>query len=468
MVGLTVGTGMAHDPTLGGLTLPDILRQPRAELRALQDRLLARTVEMAYDNHPFYGALMRREGLAPRHIRTCDDLVRLPPTSKTDFLADPEAFRLREDGLPAQETALQKVIYTTGTTSGRPAPVYVTTFDSLLYMFDASRRTDFYDLGPGDLIANLFPLAPYPLGAYSRAIDEAAACGAAILYCHTGRFETPFPAHNSLDKAVELVARHGATVLWGVASFVRRVLVRAEETGADFSRVRMAMITGEASSGALRDDIRRRLVAFGCAEPKVVNRYGSTEQGSSMVECREGSGFHSLAPDHLFHEVVDPATGTRLGDGEPGQLAFTHLLRRGTLFLRYLVGDHVTLSNAPCPHCGRTAPRITSQPVRTGDILKVKGTLVNFQLVKDKLERLPAVEEYQIVIRPADVTDEFSMDELVIRVAARPEHRGELERRIREEIGGSIQVTPAVEFASSDAIYDPLLTAKPRRVVDLR
>lgn len=454
--------------TLDGMTLPDLLRQPAEAVRRLQDRLLALTVEIAYENHPFYGALMRREKLEPRHLASCDDLVRLPPTTKADFLADPEAFRLGGANLPAAETALQKVIYTTGTTSGRPAPVYVTTFDTLLYMFDASRRTEFYDLGPGDLVANLFPLAPYPLGAYSRAVDEAAACGAAILYGHTGRFETPFPLHNSLDKAVALVARHRATVLWGVASFVRRVLVRAGELGADLSCVRMAMITGEAASGALRDDIRRRLEAFGCAAPQVINRYGSTEQGSSMVECREGSGFHSLAPDHIFHEVVEPATGRRLPDGEAGMLAFTHLVRRGTLFLRYLVGDHVTMSGAPCPHCGRTSARITSQPVRTGDILKVKGTLVNFQLIKDELERLPAVEEYQIVIRPSDVTDELSMDELVVRLAAQPGDRDGLAGLVREEIGRRTQVTPLIEFVAKDEIYDPALASKPRRVVDLR
>lgn len=457
-----------QDGTLGGLTLPDILRQPAEALRRLQDNLLARTVEIAYANHPFYGALMRREKLEPRHLRSCADLVRLPPTSKADFLADPEAFRLGGENLPAAETALQKVIYTTGTTSGRPAPVYVTTFDTMLYMFDASRRTEFYDLGPGDLVANLFPLAPYPLGAYSRALDEAAACGAAILYGHTGRFETPFPLHNSLDTAVALIARHRATVLWGVASFVRRVLVRAAELGADLSGVRMAMITGEAASGALRDDIRRRLEGFGCVEPRIVNRYGSTEQGSSMVECREGSGFHSLAPDHVFHEVVEVETGRRLPDGEPGMLAFTHLLRRGTLFLRYLVGDHVTMSSAPCPHCGRTSARITSQPVRIGDILKVKGTLVNFQLIKDELERLPAIEEYQIVVRPSDVTDEFSMDELVVRIAAQPQAQEGLAAFVRAEIGERTQVTPRIEFVPRDAIYDPAASAKPRRVLDLR
>ena len=66
-----------------------------------------------------------------------------------------------------------------------------------------------------------------------------------------------------------------------------------------------------------------------------------------MIECQEGAGFHSLVPDQLFHEVVNPETGERLPDGQSGMLAFTHLMRRGTLFLRYLVGDVVTLSHEP-------------------------------------------------------------------------------------------------------------------------
>ena len=36
-----------------------------------------------------------------------------------------------------------------------------------------------------------------------------------------------------------------------------------------------------------------------------------------------GSGFHSLAPDQVFHEVVDEGNGRRLPEGETGMLAFT-------------------------------------------------------------------------------------------------------------------------------------------------
>lgn len=166
-------------------------------------------VELCSRAHPFYRRLMKCEGLEPRHLQTCDDLVRLPVSTKADFLADPEAF----------------------------------------------------------------------------------------------------PVHRSLEDAVRVVERRRATVPWGVAGFVRRVLVRAAELGADFRAVRFAMITGEASSRAMRDYLRRRIRELGCAGNAVVNRYGPTEQGASMVECREGAGFHSLAPDTASHEVVDNRTG---------------------------------------------------------------------------------------------------------------------------------------------------------------
>jgi len=187
-------------------------------------------------------------------------------------------------------------------------------------------------------------------------------------------------------------------VLWGVAGFVRRVLIRAQELGADFSSVRMVMTTGEAASPAMRADFRRRMGELRCADTLVVNRYGSTEQGGTMIECTDGSGFHSAAPDQLFHEIVCDETGRRLPDGEAGMLAVTHLNRRGTVFLRYKVGDVGSLDHSPCPHCDRTSVRLSSTPVRTGDIVKIKGALVNLGNLKESLDAAREVDEYQIVV----------------------------------------------------------------------
>lgn len=449
-------------------TLPDLLRQPQEKVRALQDRLLKETVEICYKHHPFYRKLMTREKLEPRHIQNCDELQRLPVSTKKDFLADPDAFRLQGDDLPLEAQVLWKVIYTTGTTSGKPAPIYVPTFDHFAYLFACARRQELVDIRNTDILANLFPLTVFPTGAFARAADEIAAVGAAIVFAHTGRQEAGPPVHHSLDEAVRLIERQRATILWGIAGFVRRVLVRAKELGADFRAVRMAMITGEASSVAMRNDMRRRMAELGCADTRLVNRYGSTEQGGSMVECQEGSGFHSLAPDQVFHEVVDADSGRRLPEGETGMLCFTHVYRRGTVFLRYLVGDVVSMTTATCPHCGRTCPRISSAPVRSGDIVKIKGTLVNLQVLKDELDQLPSIEEYQIVVRPLDPDDEFSMDDLVIRLAGSAERRDEIASAVIERAIKLAHVRPRIEFADRDAIFDPLTEAKPRRVVDSR
>jgi phenylacetate-coenzyme A ligase PaaK-like adenylate-forming protein len=210
------------------------------------------------------------------------------------------------------------------------------------------------------------------------------------------------------------------------------------------------------------------MAALGCADRRVVNRYGSTEQGGSMVECQEGSGFHSLAPDQLFHEIIDEATGTRHPEGQKGMLAFTHLTRRGTAFLRYQVGDVASITTEPCPHCGRTTPRITSQPVRTGDIVKIKGTLVNLQVLKETLDRSKDIEEYQIVVQASDSTDAFSTDELVVRLAVGADHREEIAQSVISEAKRITQISPRIEFAERNEIYDPVTAAKPRRVVDLR
>ena len=449
-------------------TLPDVQRQPLEAVRSLQNQLLRRMVEICYDHHPFYSKLMRDRELTPADIQNVDDLQKIPPSSKADFLADPEAFRLRPEGLPLAEGTLWKIIYTTGTTTGKPAPIFVTSHDHFAYQDLFRTRQDLIGLRNTDLIANLFPLTSFPMGAYSRGPDEAAAVGAAMLIANTGRVDSYYPVNRSVDDAVGSIARHKATVLWGVAGFVRRVLLRAAELGADFTWVRMVMTTGEAASPAMRDDLRLRMRNLNCADTTIVNRYGSTEQGGTMIECCDGSGFHSSMPDQVFHEVVDVETGARLADGETGMLAITHLNRRGTVFLRYKVGDMGALDHSTCPHCGRTSVRLSSKPVRTGDIIKIKGALVNLGNLKAELDKIPELEEYQIVVTSESATDPFSPDVLKVRLAP-VDGAG---KSIGADIAGLVikltNLRPEIEIAERDAIFDPVSMAKPRRIVDLR
>lgn len=446
--------------------MTDLLRQPLEAIRRVQDEKLVRALALCARGHAHYRRTWTAAGVDVSRIRTVADLVLLPFTSKHDLMADPESFRLHCPELPLHERALWEVNYTTGST-GEPTPLYVTTHDYHAYLFQARRVAEIAGITDRDILANLFPLTPAAMGAFVRSEPNAYAAGAALVGALTGAPHGEFGVHRSLDDAVRMVERHRATVLWGVTSFVRRVIMRAAELHADFKSVRMCAVTGEASSPALREDMRSRLRAFGAAKPVIFDRYGSTESGAH-AQCREEGDWHNPAPEVIFHEVVDPDTGARLPDGERGMLALTHLNRRGTTLIRYLVGDIVSLTHQPCPHCGRTGDRIVGPIVRTKDLIKVKGMLINPAVLLDRLRAVPGVDEFQVVLTRQDPRDPFSMDEMVVRVATAWADRDALAAMVVRAAAGAVGVRPRVEFVALDDVYDPARQAKAERLVDRR
>jgi len=290
--------------------MSEFLRQPLAEIRRVQDALVARQVALCAQGHPYYRRRWAQAGIDPANIRNIDDLEALPLTPKKDLMAEPEAFRLHCPDLPLHERALWEVNYTTGST-GEPTPIYVTTHDYQAYLLQARRVAEISGIGDRDILANLFPLTQTAMGAFSRSAANAYASGAAVVGALTGAPHGDFGVHRSLDEAVRMVERHRATVLWGVTSFVRRAIIRAAELGADFKSVRMCGVTGEASSPAMREDMRARLRAMGATNPVIFDRYGSTESGG-LAQCHQDGDWHNPAPEVIFHEVVDPDSGRRL------------------------------------------------------------------------------------------------------------------------------------------------------------
>ena len=45
--------------------------------------------------HPYARRVLRERGLTPGDIRTVDDIRKLPPMSKQDYIRDPESFSTR-------------------------------------------------------------------------------------------------------------------------------------------------------------------------------------------------------------------------------------------------------------------------------------------------------------------------------------------------------------------------------------
>lgn len=424
-----------------------MLRQSPEAIERVQDERLRAMLALCARGHPYYRRRWQEAGIDIAGIRGVADLVRLPLTRKQDLMADPESFRLSIPDLPLHERVLWEVIYTSGSTA-EPTPVYNTTHDYHAYLFQSRRVAEISGIRESDIIANLFPLTQAPMGAFLRSATNAYAAGAAIFAALPGAPHGAFGVHRPLEHAVHLIEAHAATILWGVPSFVRRVLLRAIESKADFRSVRMCAITGEASTAQMREDIRRCLRELGAQATTVFDRYGSTELGA-FAQCREEGDWHNPAPEIQLHEIVDPQTGRRLADGERGMLAVTHLDRRGTVLIRFLVGDTVGLVRSPCPSCGRSGDRLVGPVTRGDGLVKIKGMLVNPTVLLDALDGIAGIEELQVVVQRQDPRDPHSMDEVVVRVAARSDDPELLSTEIVRRAQDAIRVRPRVEFVEA-------------------
>jgi phenylacetate-coenzyme A ligase PaaK-like adenylate-forming protein len=320
-----------------------------------------------------------------------------------------------------------------------------------------------------DSILNLFPLTRYPHGAFARAMHAAAAFNIPVVAALPGQpVERRPEIGNRLDEVVAIAVRAKPTILWGVPTFIRRVVVRAEEMGGSLASVRMVFVTGEGFGEAARADLVERLKRLGAPAPFVSVSYGATEMQGGMVECAPGAGYHNPAPDQFFFEAVDPDTHHAIADGEEGLILLTHLDRRGTVMLRYALGDVARLTRARCPHCGALTERLVSVPRRVDGLLKIKGMLVDPQLMAEALADAPGIAAWQAIVMREDAADPLSMDRLVLKVVPAADAPANLDAKLAARVRTAINVTPAVEQARAD---DPLFADrgwKTKPLLDLR
>lgn len=424
------------------------------------------TIDLVAERHPRYRAQLAELGLTASDLATPDDLAKLPLTTKDAFMAAPDLYRLDTTGLAPEMQAVWDVMHTTGTSTGTPTPVVNTTYDFFRILTLQKNMMAIRGITPEDSIANLFPLTVWPHGAFARALHAAAAMNIPIVSALPGRPADTFEEGHGLDEVVRIIERSGATILWGVTSYVRRVLIRAEEMGASFPNARLIFVTGEAAADAMRQDLTDRLSALGATDPWVSVSYGSTEMQGGMIECAPGSGFHNPVPDQMAVDIVDPDTHEPVPDGTPGLVVLSHLDRRGTVLLRYALGDISVRTRERCPNCGALTERLTQTPVRADNLVKVKGTLINPAAIEDALVALSGLTEFQVVVDRADAADPLSMDRMTVRASSHSDAdiADEISKAVKDVSG----ITPDVDMTAADAIYAAGDSLKTKRFIDLR
>ena len=442
--------------------MTNIIFRSRGEVERVQEANFLAMMGLVADRHPAYRRMLADRDLGEADFRSLGDLAKLPPTFKTDYMAAPQDFRLDCAGLEPEMRATWDVMHTAGTTGGAPTPFYNTTYDFFRILALQKSMMEIRGVTSADSIANLFPLTVWPHGAYARVPHAAAVMNIPVISALPGNPSPHFEHGKGLDDVVRIVERSRATILWGVPSYVRRVLIRAGELGADFSAVRFVFVTGEAAPEEMRRDLVARLEALGASTPFVSISYGATEMQGGMVEAAPGGGFLNPAPDQFFIEIVDPRTYAPVPDGLAGLILLSHLDRRGTVLLRYALGDITARTTEPCPATGANTDRLVMTPTRADSLLKIKGMLVDPAAIEALLVADPAVAEYQIVV---DRESALDMDRLVLRLDIPAEtDRAAIAARVKDAVG----VTPEIEVVPRDEIYPAGDTMKSRRVLDRR
>ena len=432
----------------------------------IREANFARTLDRIFAHHPYYRALFRAAGIRRADIGGLADLPRLPPTTKAAFMERPEEFVLEPGDAPLEERMVWETLYTTGST-GIPTPFVSTSYDFYNILTTYRRMLTMRGVGPADVLANLYPITQYPQGAYIRVMNAASALHIPVIAMLPGRPSPGFRHGSSHDDVVDGLERHGVTAIWGVPSYVRLILRRAAERGTRLPRLRHLLVSGEELPDAGRANLIATAAMAG-AGVEVRASYGATEMQGGFVECTPGAGYHNPAPEEFWVEILDPRSLAPVADGEEGLVAITHLNRRGTVLLRYLIGDVARMSRSACPHCGATVERIVSQPRRADALVKIKGMLVNPALLEPCMAGFDAVLQHLFRVRKED-DDPFSMDVLDLDVAIDPARAGpDLAERLTAAVKAAIGVTPRVRVVAHADLVDPGRAWKTKRFVDLR
>lgn len=479
-------------------------RASKADLQDLQDRTLARFVRT--ELYPFsahYRRVFDEAGIRPRDIRTVADLRKLPfstkgdllesqsdENKKTDFVLIPTPHSIREHwpfgkkvavalgGARAREILRRDYtpIFLTFTTGRSSAPVVFTyTSHDLDLLGEAGARLlDVFAVPEeGARLVSMIPFAPH-LAFWQVTFG---AIRSTRLVIPTGGGKVMGTSGN-----LKLVERFKPTGIIGVPGFVYHVLREGQEKGADLSSVTQVFLGAEKVSPGLKMKMAECLEACGARNVSILGTYGFTEARMAFGECPTKydvtSGYH-LYPDMGVFELVDPQSGEPVGEGVTGEIVYTPIAGHGTILCRYRTGDLAVggMTWEPCPHCGRTVPRLASELKRSSDqkamsLTKIKGTLVDLPTMGETLSSMPEVEEWQVVIKKVN-DDPYELDEFVVRVALRNGcDPAAFERKARQELVDATEVAPnRIEVMGRKELLAELgmeTELKEKRFVDLR
>jgi len=387
----------------------------RLEIRSPKERefeqfqWLARQVDHARKTAPAFAELFSDvEG----QVDSREKLAKLPLTRKSE---------LRE-----KQSKLPPFAGLTGVNSPELTHIYVS--PGPIYEPDTARR-DFWSFGRtlfaagfrrGELLQNCFSYHFTPAGAMVE--SGALALGCTVIPAGTGNTE--------LQVATIAELRPDGYV--GTPSFLKIILDKGDESGADLSSLKKALVSGEYLPPALREDWQSR--GIDCLQC-----YATADLGLIAYESPAREGM--IVDERIILEIVRPGTGDQVPAGEVGELVATSLNPDYPL-IRFATGDLSAILPGESP-CGRTNTRIKGWMGRADQTAKVRGLFVHPSQVAAILKRHPEVGKGRL-----RVTSENHLDRMVLLCEVSERSDG-LKTALGETIRDVCKLRGEVEFVAS-------------------
>jgi len=421
---------------------------PREEIEKLQLLRLKKTLKRVYEKSPFYKKMFKENKLKLSNLKSLKDLPQIPFTRREDlrnnfpygFLAVP----------------LEKIVrlHTSTGTSGKPKAVFFTQRDIDQSAELIARSIKMTGAKKSDVFQNMMTYGLFTGGLIFHYGAE-----------KIGVLVIPSGAGNT-ERQLELMRDFKTTIIHITPSYALYLATVIEETGlnpkTDFN-LRIAYLGAEPYSEETRRKIEKifNLNAY--------NSYGLSEMNGPGVafECPEKEGMH-IWEDNFIVEIIDPASGEILKDGEEGELVLTSINKEAMPILRYRTGDLTFIYPQKC-RCGRTHRRISRIKGRVDDMLIVRGVNVFPSEIERVLMSLQGIgRNYQIILER-----EKNLDKLTVKVEVEKslfngslEHLKGLENKIKAKLRAELMLTPEVELVEPGSL--PTTTGKAKRVIDKR
>ena len=415
----------------------------RDEIEALQLDRLKWSLRHAYDHVPFYRELWDEKGVHPEDVHALEDLRRFPFVTKQDLR------RYYPFGMFAVPREQVVRIHASSGTTGKPTVVGYTRNDLETWSEVVARSLRATGARPGDIVHVV-----YGYGLFTG--------GLGLHYGAERMGMTVVPMSGGMtERQVQLIADFRPQVIAVTPSYMLAIADEFERQGLDprESSLEVGVFGAEPWTEAMRREIEDRF------DMDAVDIYGLSEViGPGVaVECIETKDGLHVWEDHFLPEVIDPATGEALPDGEMGELVFTSLSKEAFPVIRYRTRDLTRL----LPGTARSMRRMEKITGRSDDMLIIRGVNLFPSQIEELLEADPRLTLHYVL----EVRRDGPLDELTVLVEGRPEAAAAAVREaaaaeLRHHIKSRIGVSVAVRVTEPGSIERSM--GKAKRIVDLR